>query len=114
MNDDLISRSALRKAVNDFYDNSFKGIVSSDLIKYAEAVDDFIDNAPTVDTTFRELVAYECGKNDRPKGKWIEYDEDELYTGECSCCKWKALLYESNVLNMNFCPNCGADMRGDV
>lgn len=69
------------------------------------------DNAPTVDTTFRELVAYECGKNDRPKGKWIEYDEDELYTGECSCCKWKALLYESNVLNMNFCPNCGADMR---
>lgn len=48
MNDDLISRSALRKAVNDFYDNSFEGIVSSDLIKYAKAVDDFIDNASTI------------------------------------------------------------------
>lgn len=51
---------------------------------------------------------------DRPKGKWIEYDEDGLYAGECSCCKWKAVLYESNVLGMNFCPNCGADMRGDI
>ena len=71
MNDDLISRSALRKAVNDFYDNSFKGMVSSDLIKYAEAVDELIDNAPTVDTTFREVVAYECGQKsaeERPQG----------------------------------------------
>lgn len=48
MNDDLISRSALRKKVNSFFDSQFEGIVSSDLIKYAEAVDELIDNAPTV------------------------------------------------------------------
>lgn len=70
----LIDAVSLRKAVNDFYDNSFEGIVSSDLIKYAEAVDDIIDNAPTIDTTFREVVAYECGQKsveERPKSEWI-------------------------------------------
>lgn len=56
MNNDLISRSALRKAVNDFYDNSFKGTVSSDLIKYAEAVDSLIDNAPTIEPEPNDCV----------------------------------------------------------
>ena len=40
----------------------------------------------------------------RPKGEWINttpYDE-----GECSlCCYLSIKCY-------NFCPNCGADMRG--
>lgn len=33
-----------------------------------------IDNAPTIDTTFREVVAYECGQKsveERPKSEWI-------------------------------------------
>lgn len=46
---DLISRSALRKEVNTFYDNHFIGLVPNELIKYAQAVDDFIDNAPAVE-----------------------------------------------------------------
>ena len=48
MNNDLISRSELKKAVNDFFDNHFKGLVSNELITYAKAVDSAIDNAPTV------------------------------------------------------------------
>lgn len=57
----LIDADALRKAVNDFFDNSFEGIVSSDLIKYAEAVDDFIDNAPTIEP-FEKIGAI-CNEN---------------------------------------------------
>lgn len=117
MNDDLISRSALRKAVNDFFDNSFKGIVSSDLIKYAEAVDELIDNAPTVDTTFREVVAYECGQKsveERPKGKWIRTGSigngNAHYT--CSNCSYGDEHAESQ--EVPYCWHCGADMRGDV
>ena len=48
MNNDLISRSELKKAVNDFFDNHFKGLVSNELITYAKAVDNAIDNAPTI------------------------------------------------------------------
>lgn len=54
------------------------------------------------------------------KGEWIFYDE-EFYPQcrfasvvhhrirECSICHHKIVDY---VKNMNFCPNCGADMRG--
>lgn len=37
-----------------------------------------VDDAPTVNTTFREVVAYECGQKsveERPKGKWIPVTE---------------------------------------
>lgn len=45
---------------------------------------------------------------EREKGEWIsEYDEDGK-TGwyECSCC------HSERAFNTNFCPDCGADMRG--
>ena len=47
----------------------------------------------------------------RPKGKWILY---EGYKGakwclrECPFCHSKGW-----TIDMNFCPNCGADMRGE-
>ena len=81
MNNDLISRSELRKAVNDFYDNHFKGLVPNELITYAEAVDNFIDNAPTVVPERPQCnqiaweqgyeVGYAQGKSERPQGEWI-------------------------------------------
>lgn len=44
------------------------------------------------------------------KGEWIsQYDEDGK-TGwyECSCC------HSERAFNTNFCPDCGADMRGET
>lgn len=57
---------------------------------------------------------------ERPKGKWITWREagndiasDDRH--ECSYChdsaQWLSGGFE---LLSNFCPNCGADMRGDV
>lgn len=45
-------------------------------------------------------------------GEWIEEHEDDAMTihrkwVRCSACK---SVYSPNV-KMNFCPNCGADMR---
>ena len=43
---------------------------------------------------------------DRPKGEWV--NEEGVYgAAYCSECN-----YELRVNNTNFCPNCGADMRG--
>ena len=55
MNNDLISRSELKKAINEFFDNHFKGLVSNELITYAKAVDNAIDNAPSVAESCKEL-----------------------------------------------------------
>lgn len=53
---------------------------------------------------------------ERKKGEWLykpnEYDDD---TYECSQCgePWTLIEGTPKENNMNFCPNCGAEMRGD-
>ena len=95
MNNDLISRSALKKAINDFYDNHFKGLVPNELITYAKAVDNAIDNAPTAE--------------ERPQGEWI-IDGHHICCNRCNeyICDTDR---EGNKIPDSFCPNCGADMR---
>ena len=61
---------------------------------------EWIDDEPTADV--REVV----------RGEWIEVD-DALVRGYCSQCGWEAYYYEDDVVGMPYCPNCGADMRGD-
>ena len=51
---------------------------------------------------------------ERKKGKWIEVDDAyNRIRGRCSACGWEAHMYEDDVVGMWFCPNCGADMRGE-
>lgn len=60
-------------------------------------VTELIDNAPTIE--------------EQPKGKWIETDRfDEIadYMLKCPKCNEDTLSSHGN-----FCPNCGADMRGE-
>lgn len=74
-----------------------------------------IANAPTVDTTFKEVVAYECGQKsvERPQGEWINREAIsntifpfwERY--ECNQC------HKFNGYS-NYCPNCGSDMRKEA
>lgn len=49
-------------------------------------------------------------------GKWTEQEEPYIGTYECSNCKrWFVLedgTPEEN--NYNYCPNCGADMKGKL
>ena len=45
------------------------------------------------------------------RGEWVIYDEFNFGTfKECSLCK-ELVLYQDRI--WNYCPNCGADMRGD-
>ena len=57
------------------------------------------------------LLPYE----ERPQGEWKTVkgiDGDEYY--ECSNCgePWVLMAGTPKDNNMNFCPQCGADMRG--
>ena len=56
---------------------------------------------------------------DRPKGEWIRTDFEDCVDGEhikwarwnCSECGVEKKIWW--VKDVNFCPNCGADMRGN-
>ena len=74
---------------------------SDQLIKVSDAVD-IIRTLPSVTPI-------------RPKGHWIEQNDDYYDWYECSECGYGSegeMQYNSEYdVRTNFCPNCGADMR---
>lgn len=58
-------------------------------------------------------VIQEAPTIDRPKGEWIErQNRDGSLYHQCSECNY----YDDerdDLSGYNFCPDCGADMRGD-
>jgi predicted RNA-binding Zn-ribbon protein involved in translation (DUF1610 family) len=152
MNDDLISRAALKQHITEIFEIEKEIDTKWAMgLKYSLKL---IDNAPTVDTQAELIVArsqgyelgfaegyeegfakgkespiddlseysdklwqraYERGKAEpRPQGKWIE----DSVTFACSECGTHAVWIGNNDFGLkpyisNFCPNCGADMRGE-
>ena len=94
MNNDLISRSALIKS---YFNHCRTDFENENCCMANENVFNIIYNAPTVD--------------ERPRGEWDKSPVNRFYT--CSFCG-KTSPDLSSYMKMNFCPNCGADMRGGV
>ena len=122
MNNDLISRSELKKA--------FEHLASDDYesqLWYESTVFRVIDNAPTVEPEKAkegELVkAYTKGfdagvETARPQGEWIIDNDNLPVCKECGeialqrvFVKVPHLIQDVRMVKSNFCPNCGADMR---
>jgi len=97
--DDLISRQdAIEYLMTNmnWYDED--GYESDDDYK-RECITELINGVPSA-------------RPERKKGKWIEVDDHyNRISGRCSACGWEALLYETDVVGMDFCPNCGAKMN---
>ena len=97
MNNDLISRSALKE---DLRENHYFGMFTEDICN-------IIDNAPTVEVTDYDTGyqdGLEDGLNDiRPQGEWIFVSRN---CWKCPYCQ------ELTNEGKNFCPNCGAKMKG--
>ena len=77
-----------------------------------------IDAAQTVVVNCKDCDGYEAGYSaglkdaERPKGEWTDLSTDGRHIGwiACSVCGQEPPS-ESNLAT-DFCPNCGADMRG--
>ena len=93
-----IDADVLRDLIDGGYDIDF-----DELPETKEALLNMIDYQETADV--RENVG----------GKWIE-EPDEVFasTYHCSNCGFSPIInnYEEYEFS-NFCPNCGADLRGD-
>ena len=91
MSDDLIRRSDAIKAVENVSEN------------YTKEGDR--EWHPHIDFITQALV--QAPSADRPRGEWIEQHENGhgFWVGVCSQCG------EENLVD-NYCPNCGAKMKG--
>lgn len=59
-------------------------------------------------------LAIEALSHERPKGRWVK----TKFAGEHICSNCENITYFEHVLKggyreYDFCPNCGADMRGE-
>ena len=54
-------------------------------------------------------------RESRPKGKWIDGTMDcGVIHPRCNNCMWSdCQIPENKIREMDYCPNCGADMRGE-
>lgn len=55
--------------------------------------------------------------NLRPKGEWIYNTDDFTPKKRCTNCGYNKPLVAGEAIKQepdNFCPNCGADMRGET
>ena len=105
----LINADALKAEIEKTLDNA-------DLSEYEACIcvtsiyDKAIDNAPTVETFTKDDMAgaynegYACGsrETERPQGEW-KLDSLGAYCSECGT---------HPDYSSNYCPNCGADMKG--
>lgn len=119
MIDDLISREALKEAINSNIASATNVGIVADADYLWELLNYAIDNAPTVECTWiisgkRYGKKEEALKYLRPHGKWIL--NDTLFGSKsfrCSVCN-DIIDDVPTCLNkplFRFCPNCGADMR---
>ena len=91
MNNDLISREALKKHAIWTKVNNGVELIDIEVVPLVA-----IDNAPSVD--------------ERPQGEWIKDNSGNRFCSECGSC---ALYHEIGLkFESRFCPNCGAKMNG--
>ena len=91
----------------------------SDLISRQAAIDAICKSdcgsgfcgVPCQDVNALEALPSEQPK--RKRGKWIKVNgKTAINCSACYHCSWSR-SFEDTVKRFNFCPNCGADMRGE-
>ena len=114
MNNDLISRSALLKRVDEEREYlKARGQFGAEHI-LVHNFRDLIENAPTVEPRDNYDMGYvqglEDGRNERPQGEWIDRSETDGYV-ECPFCGSLTTCWSNKVVEeLHYCFNCGAEL----
>lgn len=71
-----------------------------------------------VNTIAEKLIERLIELEERPKGRWLRHSTGLIFKRKWGRCSECGNTLDFNRINAgrgdaNFCPNCGADMRGD-
>ena len=90
--------------------------MQKDDVIYKQAVtnalqDEFKKTPTTAIRAINVIRRLSSAQPERMRGKWIKRG-GTIYCSICKHCNWSE-CFEHTVMNFNYCPNCGADMRGE-
>lgn len=129
MNNDLISREALKKVFSDWH--NWHTVIGYGKVVFLDKLLEEINNAPTVEPFEPDYVGAErvaarqrgyeegyhngmrIGKTLNPKIKQGEWYYNYQNGWHCSICheSVKDMPTVMGKADFNYCPNCGAEMR---
>lgn len=81
----------------------YKKVIKNALAIIDRLIEDGVINVKEMGTLRRAILDPE-----RPQGEWKETDIPKSTLCKCSICN-----FDLGAYSFNFCPNCGADMRGE-
>ena len=73
-----------------------------------------------IESNIEDMKELPSAQPEQRKGKWIETHERTLFSNPdsityvCSECGYRQYTLYGTPPITNFCPNCGADMRGET
>ena len=105
MSEDLIKREDAIEAIHNYWKKRLDTLPTADI----QQTDKILEHNKTLCNFINAIPSA-----DRPQGEWINKHEwaNGIYERECSICgAMKPILM--HTAKVNFCPNCGADMRGE-
>ena len=96
-------RAALRWKEEALINGNEESVIRADAtLAFLSEVKITIDNAPTIERP-RPTI-------ERPRGEWVK-NNDTVFINRFNCSLCGRLIFEPKDKN-NFCPKCGAYMRG--
>lgn len=96
-----IDEDSLRKEYNDWYKLfSWGDGTDAEKATIARAIQ-ILDEQPTTDA--KEAV----------RGKWIKHENNPRFVDCLECPFCNCWFVHEHLVRNSFCPNCGADMRGE-